>query len=311
MTLDLKGLCTISSTRLLLYDLDSRYYQYKIEASSNNTTWVTIVDRTTGTWQSWQDISFSPPIQARYLRLTGTYNSITGNNGFHVVEWEVYGALSAPPVTYTITPAAGANGSIVPGTPVTLDAGHSTSFVVSAAADYYIASLTTNGAEVWGVAGLYAYTSWWNNVQADGAITAAFASVTSDTATNGTPIPWLRQYYTNEADLEALKRLANEDTDVDGMLTWKEYWSRTDPTDSNKFLHFTAIQGASGSTGSVVQWTSETDVVYRLTSSTNLLTDPFTTIVSTNIPATPPINVATDETAIGEAVLYYRIGVER
>ena len=88
--------------------------------------------------------------------------------------------------TYTITPTAGANGSIVPDTPVTLYAGQSTSFVVSAAPDYYIASLTTNGAEERGVAGLYAYTSWWNNVQADGALTAAFASVTSDTATNGT-----------------------------------------------------------------------------------------------------------------------------
>ena len=191
MTLDLKDLCTISSMRLLLYDLDNRYYRYKIEASSNDTTWITIVDRTNGTWRGWQDIVFSPPIQARYLRLIGTYNSALNgsNNGFHVVEWQVYGTLSAPPVTYTITPAAGANGSIVPGTPVTLDAGHSTSFVVSAAADYYIASLTTNGAEVWGVAGLYAYTSWWNNVQADGAITATFASVTNDTATNGTPCP--------------------------------------------------------------------------------------------------------------------------
>ena len=80
MTLDLKGLCTISSMRLLLYDLDNRYYQYKIEASSNNTTWVTIVDRTAATNQcrSWQDISFNPLIQAWYLRLTGTYNS---NNG--------------------------------------------------------------------------------------------------------------------------------------------------------------------------------------------------------------------------------------
>ena len=38
MTLDLKGLCTISSMRVLLWDLDSRYYRYKIEASSNNTT---------------------------------------------------------------------------------------------------------------------------------------------------------------------------------------------------------------------------------------------------------------------------------
>ena len=77
MTLDLKGLCTISSMRLLLWDLDSRYYRYKIEASSNNTTWTKIVDRTavTNRCRSWQNISFNPAIQARYLRLTGTYNS--------------------------------------------------------------------------------------------------------------------------------------------------------------------------------------------------------------------------------------------
>ena len=97
MTLDLKGPYAISSMKLLLWDTDSRYYRYKIEASSNNTTWVTITDRTATTNQcrSWQNISFSPAIQARYLRLTGTYNSITGNNGFHVVEWEVYGAIAA------------------------------------------------------------------------------------------------------------------------------------------------------------------------------------------------------------------------
>ena len=213
-------------------------------------------------------------------------------------------------LTFTLTPAAGAHGSIEPGTPVTLDAGQSTSFVVQADSGYYIASVKTNGAPVGGVAGLYAYTSWWNHVQADGAITAAFASVTGDTATNGTQIPWLRQYYTNAVDLEALMASANWDTDGDRMLTWEEYWSRTDPTDSNKFLHFTAIQGASGSAGAVIRWTSETGVVYRLTRSTNLMTDPFTNVVHTNIPATYPINISTDETAVGEAVLYYRIGVE-
>ena len=59
----------------------------------NNTTWTNIVDRTATTYQcrSWQNISFNPLIQARYLRLTGTYNST--NNGFYVVEWEVYGTV--------------------------------------------------------------------------------------------------------------------------------------------------------------------------------------------------------------------------
>ena len=95
--LDLKKLCTISSMRLLLWDLDNRYYRYKIEASRDHLTWDTIVDRTAETDQcrSWQDIGFNPPIQARYLRLMGTYNS--ANVQFHVVEWEVYGV---PPETF-------------------------------------------------------------------------------------------------------------------------------------------------------------------------------------------------------------------
>ena len=105
MTLDLKGLCNISSMRLLLWDLDDRFYRYKIEASTNsitnNATWVTIIDRTGGTnqCQGWQDINSSSVTQAWYLRLTGTYNS--SNEAFQVVEWEVYG----PPAILTSTNA--------------------------------------------------------------------------------------------------------------------------------------------------------------------------------------------------------------
>ena len=99
MTLDLKSTCTIFRTRLLLWDLDSRFYRYKIEASSNNTTWTTIVDRTSGriSGGAGRTSSFNPTIQARYLRLTGTYNSIPGNTAFCVVEWEVYGEPPPPP----------------------------------------------------------------------------------------------------------------------------------------------------------------------------------------------------------------------
>ena len=107
MTLDLKGPVPSRARSFCLWDLDSRYYRYKIEASSNNTTWTTIVDRTATTNQcrSWQDIGFNPAIQARYLRLTGTYNSIPGNTGFHVVEWEVYGEPPPPPPPAILTSA--------------------------------------------------------------------------------------------------------------------------------------------------------------------------------------------------------------
>ena len=127
-----------------------------------------------------------------------------------------------------------------------------------------------------------------------------------DTDGDGLPDGWEYKY-----GLDSLTDSSQEDPDGDRMLNWMEYWSRTDPTNSSKFLHFTAIQGALVSTCSVVKWTSETGVVYRLKRSTNLVTDPFMTIVHTNISATPPINVSTDEMAGGKAVLYYRIGVER
>ena len=98
MTLDLKGLYSVTRTKLLLWDLDDRYYRYKIEASIDSTTWTTLVDRTTtNLCRGWQDISFNSPVQARYLRLTGTYGS--ANVQFHAVEWEVYGVPVAPPAS--------------------------------------------------------------------------------------------------------------------------------------------------------------------------------------------------------------------
>ena len=101
ITLDLKSQCTISSLEFLLWDLDNRYHQYKIEASLDNATWTTIVDRTATTNQcrGWQEVGFNPTVQARYLRLTGTYNS--ANTGFCVVEWEVYGIPGATPAILT------------------------------------------------------------------------------------------------------------------------------------------------------------------------------------------------------------------
>ncbi|MFH0908252.1 MAG: MBG domain-containing protein [bacterium] len=116
MTLDMKALCTISSMKLLLWDLDNRFSRYKIEASSNSKQWTTIVDRTAATNQcrSWQDIRFSPAIRARYLRLTGTYNS--SNQTFQVVEWEVYGAAGARPCTEAGVGAEAEPGTAKPGT---------------------------------------------------------------------------------------------------------------------------------------------------------------------------------------------------
>ena len=214
-------------------------------------------------------------------------------------------------VMYTITPAADVNGTIDPDTAVVLSAGESTCFVVRADADYYIASVQTNGAEVRGAAGLYVFTSWWHNVQADGVVTASFASVQHNTASNGVPIPWLREYYTNSPSIDDLMEKAIEDTDADGIPAWQEYWAKTDPTDPLKYLHLTVIQNSFDVVGKVIRWASETGVVYGVERSDGLGEGSFLTVVCTNVLATPPLNVVTDQTAGAESTLYYRIRVER
>ncbi|MBP7829475.1 MAG: discoidin domain-containing protein [Kiritimatiellae bacterium] len=87
--LDVKELCRVDRVRVLLWDLDARYYQYRVESSADGVNWTVLADRTAGQWQGWQDISLPSEVEARYFRLTGTFNSM--NSGFHVVEWEVYG----------------------------------------------------------------------------------------------------------------------------------------------------------------------------------------------------------------------------
>ncbi|MFH0878408.1 MAG: discoidin domain-containing protein [Lentisphaerota bacterium] len=106
MTLDLKELCTVDRIRMLLWNSDSRYYRYRIDASANGVSWVTVVNRTSGKWKGWQDIALSPR-QVRYLRLTGAYCSAA--DVFTVVEWEVYGS-PVPPVS-----SAGTGGSATKG----------------------------------------------------------------------------------------------------------------------------------------------------------------------------------------------------
>ncbi len=73
--------------RMLLWDIDDRYYRYQIETSADGTTFSMLADHSKGQPRSWQTISFAPrPVKA--IRIKGLYNS--SNSGFHVVELEAY-----------------------------------------------------------------------------------------------------------------------------------------------------------------------------------------------------------------------------
>ncbi|CAO4380288.1 unnamed protein product [Caenorhabditis nigoni] len=75
----------ISSMRILLWNCDDRFYSYYVAVSTNQDSWVTIIDRTNEECRGWQELLFDP-LPVVYIRVVGTRNSI--NEVFHVVHLE-------------------------------------------------------------------------------------------------------------------------------------------------------------------------------------------------------------------------------
>jgi subtilase family serine protease len=89
MIIILSKVYEIEKLRMLLYEgTDNRFYRYKIESSIDGQNWQTVMDRTSGEWQGWQEVVFTHSIQARYFRITGTFCST--ENYFKVSEFEAY-----------------------------------------------------------------------------------------------------------------------------------------------------------------------------------------------------------------------------
>lgn len=79
---------TLSRIQLLLFNLDERYYQYRIELSEDGQNWETVIDKTQGEYRNWQ-VDIISPHTARYLRVIPTYNSAK-QSLFQIVELEAY-----------------------------------------------------------------------------------------------------------------------------------------------------------------------------------------------------------------------------
>ncbi len=81
----------INTIRLLLWDLDTRFYRYKLEIhpALSGKDWMVVADFTGKHHKrrSWQNINFDLQT-VRRIRITGTYNS--ENNGFNVVEVQAF-----------------------------------------------------------------------------------------------------------------------------------------------------------------------------------------------------------------------------
>lgn len=131
------------------------------------------------------------------------------------------------------------------------------------------------------------------------AITAIFGA---DLATNETPVWWLAGHHLTNGSWNAV---AVDDSDADGLLNWQEWIAGTDPTNPRSVLSVTNL--FPDGTGYVLHWPSISNRIYTVDRATNLILPGFE-VIATNLPATPPVNVHTDQVPGWEKV-FYRIKV--
>jgi hypothetical protein len=130
------------------------------------------------------------------------------------------------------------------------------------------------------------------------ALTALFVQ---NLATNGTPEWWLAQYgWTNNFNVAE-----TNDADGDRLLTWQEWVAGTDPTHPLSVLAVTNLTW--GGSGVVLRWVSASNRIYAVERTTNLTPASFAGIL-TNLAATPPVNVHTDQVPVPDKA-FYRINV--
>ncbi|MBU1909755.1 MAG: hypothetical protein KJ726_06900, partial [Verrucomicrobia bacterium] len=160
---------------------------------------------------------------------------------------------------------AGEHGTIAPSGAVAVVYGSNKAFLVTADLYYHIEELQTNGASDTAAAGLETYTSFWENVVADGTVYANFAE---NLAPLGTPEWWLAYYdLTNGGYTFAEAETNNNDGDPHDNR--QEQIANTDPTDSNDFLYIRAAWEKAE--GDWVYWPSKLDRLYGVDGLSNLL----------------------------------------
>jgi hypothetical protein len=102
---------------------------------------------------------------------------------------------------------------------------------------------------------------------------------------------------------------AHLDADHDGLPDWQEAIAGTNPADPGSTLRMTRAQLNAQNGTAEVEWASATNRVYRLWRSTNLLSG-FSTVVATNLAASPPRNVFVDLDPPPNSPAYYRVEVQ-
>ena len=102
-------------------------------------------------------------------------------------------------------------------------------------------------------------------------------------------------------------RDGNGDFDGDGQIDLNEFFSGTDPANPTSVFAIKDLTLDGVVTGLVIQWSSESNKFYALTTATNL-GDGFLTL-TTSIPGTPPNNIYTVTTDSAKSS-FYKIKLE-
>ena len=108
------------------------------------------------------------------------------------------------------------------------------------------------------------------------------------------------QHYLDQTDP------ADPDSDGDGALNWDELVAGTDALDPLSVFQVSSFKFQVP--GPVVEWSSVATKRYRIQRSSHL-PGGFGNLL-TNVLATPPLNVHTDETAVGVGPWIYRVELE-
>ncbi len=125
---------------------------------------------------------------------------------------------------------------------------------------------------------------------------------TPDGDSDGLPDAWEAAYFTN-----ALAADPDADDDHDGFNNRAEYRAGTNPRELSSRFEMREPPNPSTNGPVVLRWSSGTDRVYRVQRADTLL-GAFITVAS-NLPATPPWNTYSDDTATA-GVHFYRIDLQ-
>jgi len=127
-----------------------------------------------------------------------------------------------------------------------------------------------------------------------------------DRDADGLPDWWLQTYFGHPTGWASDNSRAGDDATGTGMNNLQKYWAGLDPT--NPLSVFRCQLAGVVDSGWVISWSSVSNRFYDVQFTTNLL-DGFS-VLTTNLPATPPVNVYTDSVHKTVPMIFYRIGVQ-